>query len=670
MSCHGSEEHSTNAHASRKDHTNHHQMMADDFRRRFWISLVITFPILALSPTIQGWVGYQIPSIAGLNILLFLLASVVALWAGKPFYTHALAEIKRKRLGMMVLVSLAVLTGYFYSVATTFLINAPDFYWEISTLTVILLFGHWMEMKSVVGASGALKELVKLIPPKANLIKDGKTLEVETAQLKVDDVVLVKPGEQIPIDGVVVDGSGNVNEAMITGEAKPVTKNVGMKVIGGTLNVDSSLKVRVAKIGKDTALSQIITLVQNAQNSRPHTQRLADLAAHYLTIIAIVAGVATLIIWYGVIGAPFLFALTLTITVVVITCPHALGLAIPMVTSVTTTLAAKNGILIKDMDGLETARKVQYVLFDKTGTLTEGSFKVTDVKTFGDMSTQDILRIAASMDQHSQHMIAKSIVVAANTANLPLSDPTDFFYEVGKGVRARIDGKLYMAGNRSLVERDETNVPPVNSTGTLVYVASDERIEGVITLSDTIKENSKHAVEQLKRMGIKVAMLTGDNEAVAKSVADELELDSYFANVLPEQKINTVKQLQEEGSTVMMVGDGVNDAPALTQANVGVAIGAGTDVAVASSEIVLVKNNPLDIVKLLRLSHATRKKMVENLIWATAYNVIAIPLAAGALVPIGIILRPEWGAIAMTLSSVIVVVNALTLKKLSFHSFT
>lgn len=653
------------------DHSSHHQMMAMDFKKRFIISGLVTIPILVLSPTIQGWLGFSLPEIPALKWLLFLLATIVAAWGAKPFYVNAVKELRSKQLGMMVLVSLAVGAGYLYSVATTFLIEAPDFYWEISTLAVFLLFGHWMEMRSVVGASGALKELVKLIPPKANLVKNDQIIEVDTENLQINDIILIRPGEKVPVDGILIEGSSNVNEAMVTGESKPVAKKIEMNVIGGTLNIDGSLRVRVSKVGKDTALAQIISLVTEAQNSKPKTQRLADRAAHYLTLTAIIVGLLTLILWSGPLGGTFVFALTLAITVVVITCPHALGLAIPMVTTVTTSLAARNGILVRDMDGLDTARKATHILFDKTGTLTKGEFGVSDVLSLGKMTENEVLQISASIDQHSEHVIAKSIVRGAQNKKLKLTEPKDFRYVAGKGVEGMINKKRFFAGNRALmqsqnidVEKAEKDLAKLSSQGkTVIYIASEKQLEGIVALSDVIKDESYRAVEQLQKLGVKVAMLTGDNQQVAAYVARELKLDTFFAEVLPEQKIAKVKELQKGGGTIMMVGDGVNDAPALTQADVGVAVGAGTDVAVASSEIVLVKNSPLDIVKLIQLSHKTRTKMVQNLIWATAYNIVSIPLAAGVLVPIGFVLRPEWGALAMSASSIIVVANALLLRK-------
>jgi P-type Cu2+ transporter len=662
------------------DHQNHHAMMAQDFKKRFFISLVLSIPVLILSPTIQGWFNFSVPSFTGDSYLLFTLASIIALYTGWPFYTHGLAELKRKQLGMMVLVSLAVLSGYLYSVATTFFIPGEDFYWEVSTLVMILLLGHWLEMRAVVVTSGALNELIKLIPPMANILnKDGTTTEVETEKLAVGDLILIRPGEKVPIDGLIVEGQSSLNESLITGESKPVSKIKDDVVIGGALNIDGALTVRVNKTGKDTALSQIIELVRIAQESQPKTQKLADRAAHYLTIIAIVVGILTFITWNFFLGATFVFALTLTITVIVITCPHALGLAIPTVSTITGTLAAKNGILIKDMTGLEKAKNVTWIMFDKTGTLTKGDFGVSDIVSFGSVKEKQLLQIAGSLEVRSEHVIGKSIAKEAQSQSSIVLEVKNFKAIPGKGVSGTVEindkQSEVIIGTKSLLQQEgvtfsQEQVVSINNLEgqgkTVILVSTQDSLLGVIALSDVIKKESKQAIERLKKLGIKVAMLTGDNKQTAKYVAEELGLDTFFAEVLPEDKVEAVKKLQNSkdgNEVVMMVGDGINDAPALTQADIGVAIGAGTDVAIESAEIVLVKNNPIDIVKLITLSRQTMRKMKQNLAWATGYNVLAIPAAAGVFVSWGLILRPEWGAIAMTLSSVIVVINALLLKR-------
>ncbi len=655
----------------KRGHHNHHLMMEKDFKKRFFISLILVLPILILSPTIQKWLSFSIPRFFGYNYVLFLLASIVALWGAWPFYQGAKDELKKKVFGMMTLVSLAVGAGYLYSLGTTFFFEGEDFYWEISTLVLFLLFGHWMEMKAVRKSSGALNELVKLIPPKANLIKKREIVEVRTEELKAGDMVLVKPGEKIPIDGEVIEGTSNVNEALITGESKPVSKTKNSQVIGGTINIDGSLRVKITKTGQETALAQIINLVKTAQESKPRSQKLADRAAHYLTLTAIVIGLLTFIYWSAVAGQGILFALTLTITVIVITCPHALGLAIPTVTIISTTLAAKNGILVKDMRGVELARQLDYIIFDKTGTLTKGEFGVSDIIELSNLNRKEILAQAAGLSIHSEHFISQGIINKAKEENLTIREATNFQSMAGQGIKGEIGGKEVYLGNKALMESLNINLEPVLtkveelSLGgkTVVYLASENKLRGLIALADIIKEESRKAVKRLRGLGIKTAMLTGDNRKVAEYVAKELGLDTFFAEVLPGDKSAKVKELQKGGKIVAMVGDGVNDAPALTQADIGIAVGAGTDVAIESAEIVLIKNNPLDVVKLIRLSRKTMAKMKQNLGWATGYNLVAIPLAAGILYKWGIILRPEWGALIMAASSIIVVVNALLLKK-------
>ncbi len=658
------------------DHTNHHAMMARDFRNRFFIALVLSIPVLALSPSIQNWFNFSLPAFAGEKLVLFALASVIALYAAWPFYTHAKSEILSGNWGMMTLVSLAVLSGYFYSVATTFFISGDGFYWEIATLVLVLLLGHWFEMRAVVGASGALRELAKLIPPTAQRVKgDGSIEEVQTEALQRGDMVLVRPGAKVPIDGVVIKGTSTVNESMITGESKPVQKDEGNEVIGGTINGDGALTVQITKIGKETALAQIIELVGRTQASKPKTQRMADRAAHWLTIIAIVVGLGTFVIWAFVFAKGMLFALTLAITVVVITCPHALGLAIPTVTTITTAKAAREGILIRDMDGLERARDIDYVVFDKTGTLTEGAFGVNAVAGFSGWDENQVLALAASLDRYSEHTIAKAIVREAERRNLVLQNVEGYSSVPGRGSFGSISEKPVFVGNGEMMRERHIDVAPARATVeqyaqggyTMVYVAEGVTVVGSIALSDKIRPDSLRVVQALHERGVKVAMLTGDTAEVAEHVANKLGIDTFFAQVLPEDKVEKVKALQFKGHTVMMVGDGVNDAAALTQADVGVAIGAGTDVAAASAEIVLVKNNPLDVVKLMILSRKTMTKMRQNLWWATGYNIIAIPLAAGVLYNWGVLLRPEWGALAMTASSIIVVFNALLLKRASIE---
>jgi Cu2+-exporting ATPase len=570
---------------------------------------------------------------------------------------------------MDVLVSLAIVSGYLYSLGATFFFAASDFYWEISTLVLFLLFGHWMEMRSVRGASGALQELVKLIPPTANRVRpDGSIEEVATASLVAGDVVLVRPGEKVPIDGVVLEGESSVNEALVTGESKPVPKREGDEVLGGTLNGDGVLRVRVTKTGGETALAQIMNLVRQAQETKPRVQRLADRAATALTLIAVALGIATFLYWFGFAKTNSLFALTLMITVFVIACPHALGLAIPTVTVLATTMGAQRGLLIRDAEGLEIAKDVQTVVFDKTGTLTRGEFGVSDVIALGGWSETDLLRIAAAVERNSEHVIAKAIVAHAESQGLARPDVFDFSAIPGKGARAKVERHAVALGNQALLA-DLGLKPPEDAERlaaqgkSIVHVVVDGRLAGVIALADLIRDESREAVADLKAMGIRVAMLTGDNRATAAYVAEQLGIEAVFAEVLPGDKEATIERLQKEGQRVAMVGDGVNDAPALVQADVGIAIGAGTDVAMESADIVLVRNDPRDVVRLIRLSRLTGTKMRQNLLWATGYNAVALPLAAGAGVPAGIVLRPEWGALFMAASSIIVVTNALLMKR-------
>lgn len=683
--------HSHPGHHEGMDPIEHHKMMAEDFKRRFFVVLPLTIIVLLLSPKIQEWFGYTV-LFPYINLILFGLGTAIVAYGGLPFYQAAKHELGSRNYGMMTLVSLAVLSGYFFSVAATFLFPGESLWWEISTLVLAFLFGHWMEMRAVIGTGGALKELAKLIPPTAHKLEvKGKRHEVKdvsTDQLKKGDLVLVKPGEKIPADGVVVKGVSSVNEAMITGESKPVEKKIGSEVVGGTINQDGSLTIKITKTGRESALSQIIDLISRAQNTKPNVQKLADKAANMLTIVAIVVGITTFLYWWLLNPHGIVFAATLAITVVVIACPHALGLAIPTVTTISTTLAAKNGILIRDMKGLEIAKKLDFLVLDKTGTLTEGKFGISKIIPINSRSEirnpkqisnsnfqnpklskqqEEILGLAASVEVHSQHSIAYGIVEEAGKRGLKIKIVKNFKSYPGKGAEGVVGGRLCVVGNGKLM-RDKgiktEGMDVEKELGTLVYVAKGKKLLGVIVLDDKVRSESKKAVEKLHQMGIKVAMLTGDKKEIAEKVGNKLGIDTVFAEVLPEDKVKKVKELQDKGHIVGMVGDGVNDAPSLTQAHVGIAIGAGTSVAIESAEIVLVKSNPLDIVKVIDISRKVDLKMRENLAWATGYNVLAIPTAAGVFSRFGIFLRPEWGALLMSASSIIVVVNALSLKRL------
>jgi Cu2+-exporting ATPase len=650
----------------------HHTMMEMDFRKRFIVSVIITVPVLLLSPTIQGWFGFMIPRFPGYDIILFLLASAITYYGGIPFYKGAATSLRRGLLGMMVLVSLAVGAGYLFSVASTFIFaDAVDFYWEISTLVVFLLFGHWMEMRMTRRASGALQELVKLIPPMANLLKNGEVAEIPTSRVSKGDILLVRPGGKVPIDGIIVQGQSVIDESMITGESRPVSKQEGDEVIGGTINGLGAIEVRVEKTGEETALAQIIKLMQEVQASKPRTQKLADRAAHYLTLAAITISLGTFLYWNYVAGARLVFSLTLTVTVLVIACPHALGLAIPTVTAIATTLAAKNGILVKNADALEIGEKVDTVVFDKTGTLTEGSFSVTEIVSVEEFDSSELLQLAASLESRSEHPIGTALVRAAEEKGMNLFEPSRFEAIAGHGVRGFTEDRLVTAGTLRLMEMEEKaydaslieKADQLYEEGrTLSFIAVDDEVKGVIGFADILKPRAVEAIEELHSRGMDVVMITGDNQRTAEVIAEKVGVDRFLAEVLPQDKAGEVKKLQGEGRQVAMVGDGINDAPALIQADVGIAIGAGTDVAIESADIVLIKSDPADVSKLVMLSKATMRKMKQNLLWASGYNALAIPIAAGILFPWGIVLRPEWGALIMSASSIIVVVNALLLR--------
>ncbi len=650
-----------------KGHANHHQHMIADYRKRFWVSLAVSLPILLLSPLIQKFLGLgDSIRFIGDTYVAFLLSSFVFFYGGYPFLKGMLDEIKKKQPGMMTLISVAISVAYFYSSAVVFGLEGKVFFWELATLIDIMLVGHWIEMKSVMGASKALEELAKLMPSDAHLIQeDDNIIEVPLSELKSGDKVLVKPGEKIPADGITIKGESSVNESMLTGESKPVSKKAGDKVIGGGINGEGSLVIQVERTGKDSFLSQVIDLVKEAQESKSKTQDLANRAAFWLTIIAIVGGAVTMFIWLAIMDESLAFALERTVTVMVITCPHALGLAVPLVVAVSTAISASKGLLIRNRAAFEQARKLNAIIFDKTGTLTKGEFGVTDIISFADSySENDILHFAASVERNSEHPIAQGIY--KSTENI--SEAHEFKAVPGKGAKAIIEGKnvgVFSPGylREKNINVNDKRIEALSEQGkTVVFLLIEEKLIGAIALADIIREESKEAIAEFKKLGIKTIMLTGDNKKVAKYVADELGLDRYIAEVLPDGKAKTVKEIQSEGFVVAMTGDGVNDAPALAQADVGIAIGAGTDVAVETADIVLVKSNPLDVLSIIKLAKATYKKMVQNLVWATGYNFFAIPLAAGVLYSWGILLSPAAGAALMSLSTVIVAINAKMLK--------
>jgi Cu2+-exporting ATPase len=640
--------------------------MVADFRRRFWVSLVLTIPILLLSPMLQMWAGLdESLRFVGDEYLLFALSSVVFLYGGLPFLKGLVDELRAGRPGMMTLVAVAITTAYAYSTAVVFGLEGEGFFWEFATLIDLMLVGHWIEMRSVMGASRALEALAKLMPSDAHVIgSDGAIVDTPLEALRVGDRVLVRPAEKIPADAAVVDGASSVNEAMLTGESRPVSKKIGDEVIGGSVNGEGSLTLEVRRTGADSFLSQVIELVRQAQQSRSRTQDLANRAALWLTLIAIGGGVATFVVWSILEGASLSYAVERAVTVMVISCPHALGLAVPLVVAVSTSLAAGRGLLVRDRGAFESARNVQALIFDKTGTLTEGRFGIVDVVTYGDIGREELVRLAAAVEAHSQHPIATGI--AAGVTEIPAV--RDFRSITGRGVQGIVDERMvsvvspgYLRENG--IDAGGETVDVLRAQGkTVVHVLVDDRPAGAIALADVVRAESKDAIARLRAMGIRTMMLTGDNRDVARTVAEQVGLDEYFAEVLPDQKAAKVREVQARGLIVAMTGDGVNDAPALAQADVGIAVGAGTDVAIEAADVVLVRSDPRDVVSAIELARATYRKMVQNLWWATGYNAVAIPLAAGVLSSYGVVLSPAIGAVLMSLSTIIVAINARMLR--------
>jgi len=648
-----------------KDQSAHHRMMIKDFRRRFYVSLLVTIPILILSPTIQGWLGVSI-TIPGLDYVLLVMASFIYFYGGWPFLKGLVKELRKRVPGMMTLIAVAISVAYFYSAATVLGLEGNPFFWELATLIDIMLLGHWIEMKSILGASRALEKLVELMPSTAHLIKEGEIIDINLSEIRKEDNILIRPGEKIPSDGIILKGSSYIDESMLTGESAPVEKEKGDNVIGGSVNGDGSLEIQVENTGEDSYLSKVIDLVKQAQATKSKTQRLADRAAFWLTVIALTVGFTTLFIWLST-GASFNFSIERMATVMVITCPHALGLAIPLVAAMSTSLSAKSGLLIRNRTAFEASRKISTIVFDKTGTLTKGAFGVNVIQSFkGDYNEQKIIQIAASLEQNSEHPIAKGIVAHAKKMNLAIQQPRDFKAIKGKGVEGTINGEQVRVISPNYLGELNISIPKDLKRGpidTIVFlVINDDTLIGSISLSDQIREESFEAIRKLKAMGINCWMLTGDNKTTAKVVSDKLNLDGFYAEVLPHEKLEKVKELQSKGEFVAMTGDGINDAPALAQADVGIAIGSGTDVAAETADIILVNSNPQDVASLIGFGKATYKKMIQNLIWATGYNVFAIPLAAGVLISLGILITPAIGAIFMSLSTVIVAINARFLK--------
>jgi len=662
-------------HSSHEDHDKHAGHSVSMFKNKFWLSLAMTIPVLAYSASIQEWLNFSSPEFTGSEYIPFIFSTAIFFYGGLVFIKSALSELKVKMPGMMTLISMAIVTAYLYSIATQFFIAGDTFFWELATLVTIMLLGHWLEMSAIAKAENALDAISELLPDEAEKIIDGKPETVKVSELSVGDVVLVRPGSNIPVDGKIVEGSSSVDEAAISGESKPITKSVNDEVVAGTVNQDGSLKVEVSKLGDDTALAGIMRLVSEAQNSKSKTQVLADKAAFGLTIIALIAAVVTFAVWFTLNGAGY--ALERSVTVLIIACPHALGLAIPLVVSISTTLSARNGLLVRKRLALEVAREIDMVLFDKTGTLTKGEHGVTDVWGTKGYKEKEIVSLAASLEQSSEHIVGKGIVQYADEQSIKTQKTSDFSAIPGYGVRAKIGKETYLAVSYSYINEKDLAIPndikdkvrgSAKEGKTEVYLVKGNEVIGTIALADIIRDEAKVAIKSLKSMNIQTAMITGDSKEVATYVAKQLGLDTYFADVKPEDKANEVKKQQQNGKKVAMVGDGVNDAPALSQADIGVAIGAGTDVAIKSADIILVKSNPIDVVKIVKLSKATYKKMVQNLIWAAGYNVLVIPLAAGVLFSVGVVVAPALGAAIMSISTIVVALNAQLLRRADLSS--
>ncbi|MEX0599788.1 MAG: heavy metal translocating P-type ATPase [Rhodothermales bacterium] len=662
-------------HAGHDNHTGHDKHAGHSvamFRSKFWLSLVLTLPVVFWSAHIQEIVGFQAPEFPGSAWIPPVFGTIVFVYGGWVFVKGALRELKDRLPGMMTLIALAITVAFVFSAVVEFdLLDAQALWWELATLVTIMLLGHWIEMRSISQAQGALQELAKLLPDKATLVTDDGTEEVTVDELQKGDLVLVRPGESVPVDGLVRKGRSELNEAMITGESRPVSKEEGDEVIAGTINGEGSLRVEVTGTGEDTKLSGIMRLVSDAQESKSRAQHLADRAAQLLTGVALAAGLVTLVAWQ-LVGAPWDFSIVRVVTVLVIACPHALGLAVPLVVAISTTKGAQGGLLVRDRRGLEEARKVDVVVFDKTGTLTLGEFRVVNVAASDELSEEDALRIAAAVEAESEHPIARGIVKTAEDRDIEVPAADDFRAITGKGVAATVDGVEYHMGGPALLKAEDASLPSALRDAAdraaergqaAIHLLRDREVLAVFSVADAIREESREAIDALHARGIEVAMLTGDAEAVAHAVAEELGIDTVFAEVLPEDKASKVEELQSQGKRVAMVGDGVNDAPALATADVGIAIGAGTDVAVEAGHIVLVRSDPRDIPKIITLSRATYRKMVQNLWWAAGYNIVALPLAAGALYTFGILLSPAVGAVLMSASTVIVAINAQLLKR-------
>ena len=659
---HAHEHHKMTDKPQHDEHAGHH---TEDFLKRFWICLVVTIPVLLLSHMIQQWAGFKL-SFTGDNYILLALSTFVFLYGGGPFLKGLVRELKHRVPGMMTLVAVAITAAYVYSTGVVFGLPGMDFFWELATLIDIMLLGHWLEMRSQMAASRALESLVALLPAVVHIERHHEVTDIPLQELQNNDIILVKPGEKVPADGFIIEGSSYVNESMLTGESVPVKKEKDQKVIGGSVNGDGALKIQVTGTGNDSYLNKVINMVQSAQGTKSRTQNLAGKVAMWLTIISISVGFITLIIWLTA-GQSLPFALERMVTVMVTSCPHALGVAIPLVVAISTTLSAMHGLLIRNRTAFENARKITTIIFDKTGTLTKGAHEVQQIIPLNSQYTPDeILRYAAAIQQNSEHHIAHGIIRKLKQKNLELWKSSDFRYIQGVGVTGTVNGKKVVAAGPNYFKQEQKEIPAIpaeidQSTDTVNYVLIDDTPVGIITLADSIRESSAKAIAALKEMNIKSFLLTGDNEKVAAAVAQKLHMDGYLANVLPHEKQSKVKEFQDKGEIVAMTGDGVNDAPALAQADVGIAIGSGTDVAAETADIILVNSDPQDVVQMISFGRATYRKMVQNLAWAVGYNVVAIPLAAGILYP-AFMLSPAMGAVLMSASTIVVAINAKLLK--------
>ena len=648
--------HAPNQHVEHGEsgHDKHAGHNVSDFWKRFIICTIVSIPVLALSHMIQLWLGFVF-SFQGDKYVLAILSTFIFVYGGYPFLKGLYDEVKDKAIGMMTLIGVAISVAWAYSFAITFGLKGMDFYWEMATLIDIMLIGHYIEMKSVMGASRSLELLVKMMPSIAHHVINGK----------VEDIVMVKPGEKVPVDGIVLEGESYIDESMLTGESKPVRKDKDSKVIGGSVNSNGSLTIKVVSTGKDSYLNKVVKLVQDAQKVKSKTQNFADRAAKVLTFVALVGGVLTLVVWL-LLGFPFVFALERMVTVMVISCPHALGLAVPLVVAISTSVSAQKGLLIRNRTAFENARMITTIIFDKTGTLTKGSHELQKVKVLSqNFNENELLRLASGIEQHSEHYISVGLLKKVKELNIAIPKAESFNYMPGKGLEGIVEGKEIKVVGPNYLKEQNINLPATSDelVRTVVYILIGKEVAGYFTFSDQVRESSFEAIKILKDAGIKNLLLTGDNERVAKTVSDELNMDGFLADVLPHQKLDKVKELQLKGEYVAMTGDGVNDAPALAQADVGIAVGSGTDVAAETADIILVNSDPKDIANLILFGKATYKKMIQNLLWAAGYNIITIPLAAGVLYKWNILLSPAMGAVLMSVSTIVVAINAQLLKR-------